>query len=197
MKRFVTVVVSLLLITTCMHAQDLILKRDNTIIKANVLTVKSDIVTFKKFENPQGPTYELNKNEIIKIVYKNNTEDVFLIEPKKDSTQGKEEISGNMNINNKADSLNPNGTQPRPECEIKAYGTIQVQNTSKYPYDLFIDNVNVKRLEPKSTSGKIIVPEGNNRCLTVSQVTGYLISPTIKTTYINVVRCSSYNWQIP
>jgi hypothetical protein len=203
MNRLFIIVVNLLLITICLQAQDIILKRDNTIIKANVLSVKPDIVTYKKFDNPNGPTYELKKQEITKIVYKNDTEDVFSLDQKKDSTFEKgssvETTKGAKNSDSlKAGDLNYEVlTDTRPECEKNSYGMIQIRNVSQYQYDFYIDNVFIKRLEPKSVSGKISIPEGNNRCLTVSQVSGYLISPTVKTSYFNVVRCSDYTWQIP
>lgn len=78
-----------------------------------------------------------------------------------------------------------------------AMGNVIVSNSSEYSYDIYIDNVFKKRLSGKSKSEKIPVKEGNNRKLYAIQVTGYALYPTEKTTLLNVIRNSDYNWKVP
>ena len=70
----------LLFIINQAYSQDLITTTSNKEIKAKVVEVTSESVKYKKFDNPDGPTYTVNLSEIKKIKYTNGDEDVF--EPK-------------------------------------------------------------------------------------------------------------------
>lgn len=58
-------------------AQDTIVKRNGQKVEANVLSVGTTEVSYKKFENLEGPTYIILKNDISFIKYENGTRDVF------------------------------------------------------------------------------------------------------------------------
>ncbi|NTV52525.1 MAG: hypothetical protein HGA76_05885 [Candidatus Firestonebacteria bacterium] len=47
-------------------------------IEAVVSDVEVNVVKFKKYDNPQGPTYTYEKQQIAQIVYANGTNDVFV-----------------------------------------------------------------------------------------------------------------------
>ena len=69
-------------------AQDLIILRNNTNIKAKVLEVAITEIKYKKFDNLEGPVYSILKSEVFMIKYANGTTDIFT-EPaayKKDSS---------------------------------------------------------------------------------------------------------------
>ena len=83
------------------------------------------------------------------------------------------------------------------ECEANKTGNITIINNSTNPYDIYIDDVLLKRLSGKSKTDKIPIKEGNNRKLYAKQVSGYAMYPTEKKSLLNVVRCSDYNWQVP
>jgi len=83
------------------------------------------------------------------------------------------------------------------DCERNRTGAIVITNTSKYPYDIYIDDVHKLRIQAKSKSDKLEIDEGNNRKIYVEQVTGYLFFPFKKTVHFNVVRCSDYQLSIP
>jgi hypothetical protein len=85
----------------------------------------------------------------------------------------------------------------KPDCETNKYGTVTVSNSSSNPYKLYIDDVYYGQLSGGSITQNIKLNEGNNRKLYVLQVSGYLLYPTERTTYFNVISCSSYTWQIP
>lgn len=59
------------------QAQDLIIKKNGDEIKSKVLEVALKIIKYKKFDNPNGPTFEILKSEIFIIKYENGTKDVL------------------------------------------------------------------------------------------------------------------------
>jgi hypothetical protein len=77
MKRKVFLSVCLLVICwgVC-HAQDVIITRDAKKINAKVTEVNPGDIKYKKFDNPDGPTYTLPKNQIASILYQNGMVDV-------------------------------------------------------------------------------------------------------------------------
>lgn len=70
----------LLLVACCAWpagAQDLIVKRDSSRIEARVTEISPDEVRYKRFSNPDGPTYVLPVSAIAAIRYANGEEDIF------------------------------------------------------------------------------------------------------------------------
>ena len=58
-------------------AQDKIYKTGGDVIEAKVSSVGTDKITYKRYDNQNGPDYMLAKSDILKIVYQNGTVDVF------------------------------------------------------------------------------------------------------------------------
>jgi hypothetical protein len=58
-------------------SQDIIYVIDGKSISAKVIEVNPKEVVYNDFYNPNGPVYRMRKNQILKIVYKNGSEDVF------------------------------------------------------------------------------------------------------------------------
>ena len=67
----------MLLVGINLYAQDIIVKRDGTTIMAKVLTVGTTVVEYKKWTNQDGPTYSIEKSELLSINYANGEKDVF------------------------------------------------------------------------------------------------------------------------
>ncbi|MCL2040720.1 MAG: hypothetical protein FWG84_01600 [Bacteroidales bacterium] len=67
-------------------AQDIITLKTGDDIQALVQEIGIDDVTYKKFENPNGPNYKLKKSEIFMIRYENASKDVFKDEAPAPST---------------------------------------------------------------------------------------------------------------
>lgn len=59
------------------HAQDVIVKRDGTTILSKVLEVNTQDVKYKKYSNLNGPTYTINKVDLLSINYENGDKDIF------------------------------------------------------------------------------------------------------------------------
>lgn len=58
-------------------AQDLIVKTDASEVEAKVVEVSSDAVRYKRFSNPDGPTYVLPTAEIRYIRYANGEKEIY------------------------------------------------------------------------------------------------------------------------
>lgn len=71
-------------------AQDLIVKHDASKIEARVLEITLDEVSYKRFSNPDGPTYRLPVSEIRYIEYPNGERDTFRTESEKPESEPKE-----------------------------------------------------------------------------------------------------------
>ena len=67
---------SIILTCTC-FAQDVIVTKDSKKIDAKVMEVNVNDVRYKKFDNPDGPSYALPKSDIVTIVYQNGRVETF------------------------------------------------------------------------------------------------------------------------
>ena len=70
-------VMFMLLCSTAIFAQDVIVKKDGSTILAKVLEVNTDNIRYKKHSNLNGPTYTIGKSEIMSINYENGEKEVF------------------------------------------------------------------------------------------------------------------------
>ena len=77
MKRFNLTILLALFSSNVFFAQDIIYKLDGSEIKANVTDILDDNVKYKKFDNPDGPTYSISTANIEKIKYENGSIDKF------------------------------------------------------------------------------------------------------------------------
>lgn len=71
MKRFVLLLVAAFFGALGASAQDLIVKTDSTRIEARVLEIAPESIRYKRFSNPEGPTYVLPTLEVCYIRYAN------------------------------------------------------------------------------------------------------------------------------
>ncbi len=58
-------------------SQDIIFLKTGDEIKSKVLEITSDQIKYKKWDNPDGPTYSTPKSDVFMIKYKNGSKDVF------------------------------------------------------------------------------------------------------------------------
>lgn len=66
-----------ILISFTLKAQDVIVKTNKEEIKANVLEVGESEIKYKKFDHLDGPTYNVKKDEVFMILYKNGKRETF------------------------------------------------------------------------------------------------------------------------
>lgn len=75
MKKFI---VSLFFIVPFLaQAQDLIVKKDGSVIQAKVSEIGISEIKYKKWSNQDGPSYVISKNEILAINYQNGEKETF------------------------------------------------------------------------------------------------------------------------
>lgn len=76
MFRFIISAIALVVVSVC-GAQDLIYTHHNEVIPAKVEQIKDYFIVYKKYENLDGPLYEISKNKIDSILYENGSKDNF------------------------------------------------------------------------------------------------------------------------
>lgn len=74
---------------------DVLHKRNGEVMQVNVKEITPRTVTYKKINNPDGPTYTMNRADIAKIVYANGTEDIWA-EAREIRTKKKVEYGNNI-----------------------------------------------------------------------------------------------------
>lgn len=77
MKRTLFVLLSILGSLLVANAQDLITTKKGEDIEAKILEVTPKEVKYKRYSNIDGPTFTLNRNDILLVRYENGEEDVF------------------------------------------------------------------------------------------------------------------------
>ena len=76
MKRIITVALFLVL-GIAASAQDVITTKKGDDIQAKILEVTTTEVKYKKFSNPNGPTFVISKSDILIVRYENGDKEVF------------------------------------------------------------------------------------------------------------------------
>ena len=77
MKRTILLLFAALCGALTAAAQDLIVKTDATKIEAKVIEITPEAVRYKRFSNPDGPTYVLPVKEIHYIQYANGEKEYY------------------------------------------------------------------------------------------------------------------------
>lgn len=85
LRKLVLSLICILLLGTS-YAQDKLYKKNGDMIQVKVIEIETRTISYKKTDNPDGPSYTINKDDVAKIAYSNGTEDIFSngrIEPSK------------------------------------------------------------------------------------------------------------------
>ncbi len=75
----ILLIVSLLVVPICTFAQDYIYQTDKTQIKCQVIAIEVTDITYKKWDNLNGPTYTILKTDVLMIQYANGSSDFFTV----------------------------------------------------------------------------------------------------------------------
>lgn len=76
MKRFIAYAVLVLMSIGC-YAQDIIVKKDGSIIQAKIIKIGTAEVDYKKWSNQDGPSYAIAKSDVLAITYQNGEKESF------------------------------------------------------------------------------------------------------------------------
>ena len=89
-------------------AQDIIIKKSGEELKTRVLEIGINGVTYKRYDNINGPSYVIPKADILLIRYENGTEDVFNTGPGvADSTTAQTDPATGLNLTDNAAKFKP------------------------------------------------------------------------------------------
>lgn len=77
MHKLLPVLLSTLAVASTAHAQDKLRLRNGSIIEAKVTEIGSRELTYKRFNNPTGPTYRVNKSDVASVEYENGSTEDF------------------------------------------------------------------------------------------------------------------------
>ena len=77
MKSILTILIFVVCSSINLFAQDIITLTNGDEIKAQVIEINITEISYKKFENLQGPTYKVLKSEVFKIKYPNGNQDII------------------------------------------------------------------------------------------------------------------------
>lgn len=77
MKKLLSLGIVVLLNTMCVFAQDVIFRSSTDSIQAQVLTIGTTEITYRKWSNLEGPIYSISINEVAAVRYANGTYDFF------------------------------------------------------------------------------------------------------------------------
>ena len=110
------------------YSQDNIFIKSGDEVKAKVLEVTTTQIKYKKWANPGGPTYTLEKSEVFMIKYQNGTKDVFNA-TKNENTLKEEKKEPASFLENLPYSLKLNSTN---EKELISKGFEKTKESAKH-----------------------------------------------------------------
>ena len=149
----------------CTSAQDMIVKKDGTVIQAKVMKVGTSEVDYKKWSNQNGPQYSIAVADILAINYQNGEKETF------DNVSAQPEAS--------KPAAQPTGmTQVTVEtlsAEAKAANDAAIEKYNQI-YDTDVNKVK-KNGNAKEAFMRLGVTEGSvleNEDIAISIATGYM-----------------------
>lgn len=149
----------------CTSAQDMIVKKDGTVIQAKVIKVGTSEVDYKKWSNQNGPQYSIAVADILAINYQNGEKETF------------ENVSAQPEASKPA--AQPTGmTQVTVEtlsAEAKAANDAAIEKYNQI-YDTDVNEV-MKNGNAKEAFMRLGVAEGSvleNEDIAISIATGYM-----------------------
>ena len=106
---------------THLFAQDIIIKKNGDEIKSKVIEITDASVKYKKWENINGPIYNIDKSEVFKLKYENGESDFFgNVQPTAVSTN-----------TTQANTVNQAAPQSKPAKSDKGSGQNQKASTAQ------------------------------------------------------------------
>lgn len=112
MKKLITLCLCVSAASLSASAQDLIVKKDSSVIEAKVLSVKENEIEYKRYNYLDGPTITIGRDKVISITYANGeTESFENAESKALSEKG---ITLRMSYDDYKDFYNPHDYMRSP-----------------------------------------------------------------------------------
>lgn len=152
-------------------AQDLIVKKDGSVIQAKVTKIGTSEVEYKKWSNQDGPQYSIAVADILAINYQNGEKETFENASAGSSQAAKSEADGQQSI------LQVKPEDLSPEAKAANDALIAKYNA---PVELDITKKQKKKIGKKTRSASAIYGIKNNSIITnddieIGFVTGHLV----------------------
>ena len=68
MKRFFVLLLMAMPFVSVLNAQDVITLKDGSDVQAKILEVTTSEIKYKKYSNPDGPVFTVNKTDVSTII---------------------------------------------------------------------------------------------------------------------------------
>ena len=88
-SKCVVLFVLFLSISSAIHAQDVIIKKNGEELKTKVVEVSSDEIKYRMWDYLDGPIYKISTSEIFMVKYQNGKKDVITSDVKSQKNDGK------------------------------------------------------------------------------------------------------------
>ena len=147
-----------LIFSNTVSAQDNIIMRNNDVVKAKVEEVGVDVIRYHKFDNLDGPIYDMPKTDVYMILYANGTRDVINDQPQNTTPQNTAPQDNYTSVQDNQPAPNTPPVQPEQGGEVtmqtfydqlSPYGNWM--NTNDYGY-VWVPNVGPD-FRPYGTAG--------------------------------------------
>ena len=93
MKKVFLILVAIIGFGISAIAQDIILKKDGSEIKAKVLEITDQQIKYKEFDFQNGPIRNINISEVFMITYENGQKEVFKLNETKNSSSKRQRVT--------------------------------------------------------------------------------------------------------
>jgi hypothetical protein len=172
MKQFFLI---LLLAGFCasLCAQDIITFRNGDEVKAKVEEVGEETIRYKKFGNPDGPTYSVLISDIFMIVYENGFKDVFTEEKVAEEVEEVEIAEDSEDLGTVEEEF-PDEIEavlPDEGCAVLYIYRKNAFQGSIISYDLYLEDEKIFRAANKSKTTVIVNIAGINTLHAKTEVT--------------------------
>ena len=77
MRKFILLTISTIFFIAAANAQDTIILKNADEVSAKVTAVTPDNISYKKWDNPDGPIYTIKRADVFYIKYQNGLKDIF------------------------------------------------------------------------------------------------------------------------
>lgn len=176
MKHIITLSI-LILIAISSNAQDTLFFNSGTQIRSKVLEVKPDVVTYKMYENIEGPTYTVYKHELHSIHYQNGY--VETIQVVEDSPTPKKELNTHTELPSATESPTKltckKGVVKQDNTILSAQQVKELFKTNQQALDLYTKGKKIEKVDNILATASLIIVGS----VAVLQLGGYVGTPAV------------------
>jgi len=130
MKKAFLFLIGIVVFIHLSKAQDVIFMYDGTKIEAKVINIDSGIIEFKMWNNQEGPSYSIQKKDVVMINYANGNRDMFTVQS--DTLPATRPLNSNEELAFDSESLSYLRLGNKPLSEQEAIQLLTFNNQNIY-----------------------------------------------------------------